>query len=265
MVALQRRLEGEAAFKFDRQFLFKILIYCRMSIILETQNLSRVVNQKSIIDDFTFAFENHKIYNILGPSGSGKSSLLRLLNRLDEPTNGKIFYNGKDHCEYKPAELRTSIGYLFQTTYLFPGTVKFNLKYANQGLTDDDMLALLAQVHLGEDFLEDDTDNLSVGEQQRVALARLLALKPDVLLLDEPTAALDPTATEAIEQMIKEIVKQQKYTVIFVTHNPDQAVRMGGQGLLLVKGKLAEVGPAEQIVNTPQTEMGRQYKEKKLK
>jgi putative ABC transport system ATP-binding protein len=236
-----------------------------MNNIIETKNLTRTVNQKTIIDNFTFYFENHKIYNILGPSGAGKSSLLRLLNRLDEPTGGEIMFNNKDHCAYSSSELRSRIGYLFQTPYLFPRTIKDNILYAAPDLTESEMERILVQTHMSVDSLDYPVDNLSIGEQQRVALGRLLAMKPEVLLLDEPTAALDPTATEAIEQMIKEIVKQEKFTVLFVTHNPEQAFRMGGQALLLVKGRLIESGSSEQVINNPQTEMGRQYKEKKLK
>lgn len=232
--------------------------------IIRTNNLSRKIGDNTIIDNFTFNFESHQIYNILGPSGAGKTSLLRLLNRLDEPTGGNILFHDKDQCEYTPSEIRQRIGYLFQTPYLFPETVRENLLYANDKLSEPEMMKLIEMVHLLRNFLDLKVDNLSIGEQQRIALARLLALNPDILLLDEPTSALDPTATEVIENLIKEIVSQKEFTVIFVTHNPEQALRMGGQALFLVKGKLIETGTTEKIVNDPQTELGKLYKDRKL-
>ncbi len=235
-----------------------------MSVIIQTENLTRKIKDKTIIDNFTFAFEDHHIYNILGPSGAGKSSLLRLLNRLDEPSGGSILIRGKNQCEFKPSEIRRRVGYLFQTPYLFSETVRDNLLYADDRLSESQMKEHIEAVHLTGDFLDTPIDNLSIGEQQRVALARLLALNPDILLLDEPTSALDPTATEAIEKLVREIVDQSKFTVIFITHNPQQAIRMGGRSLLMVKGKLIESGDSEQVVNSPRTEMGKLYKERKL-
>ena len=236
-----------------------------MEPILQTQSLTRAINGKTIIDNFNFVFEQNRVYNILGPSGAGKSSLLRLLNRLDEPSGGKILFHGKSHCDYSPSEVRRKIGYLFQTPYLFPATVRDNLLYSAPDLTEAEMVELLDGTQLGGDFLNNPIDNLSIGEQQRVALARLLAMKPEVLLLDEPTSALDPANTEGIEQLIRNIAGQRQQTVIIVTHNPGQALRIGGQAILLVKGKLIESGDAEQIVNAPQTEIGSQYKDRKLK
>ena len=236
-----------------------------MNFILETKNLTRTVSQSAIIDNFTFSFERHQIYNILGPSGAGKSSLLRLLNRLDEPTDGEILFNEKAQCDYSPSELRTKVGYLFQTPFLFPKTVKDNLLYAAPDLADSEMDRILEQTQMSADFLERPVDNLSIGEQQRIAFGRLLAMNPEVLLLDEPTSALDPANTEGIENLIRSIASQGQQTVIMVTHNPEQALRIGGQAILLVKGQLIESGSVEDIVMNPGTEIGRQYKDKRLK
>ena len=235
-----------------------------MDVILETSNLTRKINSKTIIDNFSFAFERHGIYTILGPSGAGKSSLLRLFNRLDEPSGGTMIFNGKPQCEYTPCQLRRNISYLFQTPYLFPGTVRENLLYGEKNLSDESMRELLKQVRLKTDYLDVDSENLSIGEKQRVAIARLLAIKPDILLLDEPTSALDPANTESIELLIREIVAKKELTVIMVTHNPEQALRMDGQALLLVKGKLIESGPAPEVVNSPQSELGKKYKARDL-
>lgn len=259
-----RQTWTSAAHEFYGHEHYNPINYKIMDVILETANLTRKISDKTIVDDFTFAFERHGIYNILGPSGAGKSSLLRLFNRLDEPSSGTMIFNGKPQCDYTPCQLRRNISYLFQTPYLFPGTVRANLLYGEKNLSDEMMRDLLKQVRLKTDYLDVDSENLSIGEKQRVAIARLLAIKPDILLLDEPTSALDPANTEAIELLIREIVARKALTVIMVTHNPEQASRMGGRALLLVKGKLIEHGPAGEVVNSPRTELGKQYKAKEL-
>ena len=237
-------------------------------IILQVSNLSRQVNSngisKKIIDSITYSFSKGKIYSIIGPSGAGKSSFLRLLNRLDEPTDGNIFFQGKDYIEYPPCELRTKIGYLFQEPYLFNGSVKKNLRYVNKGLTENEIEKLILQLQIKMELIDSDVSTLSVGEKQRVALARLLTMQPEVILLDEPTSALDPTYKEAIEQSIKKIIREFHTTVIFVSHSPEQALRMGGVGLLLVDGKLIESAPIEKLVNEPQSEQGKLYKSRQL-
>jgi len=220
---------------------------------------------KVIIDDFSFNFISGNIYTILGPSGAGKTSLLRLINRLDEPTGGEVIFESKAQSEYSPCSLRCKIGYLFQTPHLFPGGVEDNIRFANSGISKDRLRTLLEQVHLAPELLSVSSEKLSVGEKQRVALARLLATGPTVVLLDEPTSALDPSHTEGIENLIRELAGSGKLTVIMVTHNPEQALRMGGESLLLVSGRLVEHGSAEQVVRQPQTELGRRYQSRELR
>jgi putative ABC transport system ATP-binding protein len=114
-------------------------------------------------------------------------------------------------------------------------------------------------------MIDRDVETLSIGEKQRVALARLLATNPEVVLLDEPTSALDPSYTESIENLVKTIVRQMSLTVIMVTHNPQQALRIGGETILMVAGRLVESGPCERVIKDPQTEEGYLYKAKRLK
>ena len=236
----------------------------KSEVIIEACSLSRIVGDKAIVSDFTYAFERRKIYSIIGPSGAGKSSLLRLLCRLDEKTSGEVTFQEVPITETPPCELRRKIGYLFQTPYLLPGTVRDNLIYAESDLSEVDINRLLSQVEVEHNLLDRDTGTLSVGQGQRVALGRLLAMEPEVLLLDEPTSSLDPAYTEAIERMIVALVKDIGVTIIMVTHSPDQALRMGGPTLLLVDGKLVEQGSSEQVINSPSTEMGRKYKARQL-
>ncbi|MEA2030595.1 MAG: ATP-binding cassette domain-containing protein [candidate division Zixibacteria bacterium] len=237
----------------------------KLSAILEAHSLTRVAGETTIIDDFTYSFAPRNIYSIVGPSGAGKSSLLRLLNRLDEPTSGEVFFNGVSAADYPPEELRRKVGYLFQTPYLFPETVRDNLLYANPHLTDASINQLLDQIQVNNVLLDKKVQTLSVGQSQRVAIGRLLAVGPEVLLLDEPTSALDPAYTEAIEKTILALEKDIGLTVIVVTHHPDQALRLGGTVLLLVEGKLVEYGPSEQVISSPQTELGRKYQARQLR
>ncbi len=232
--------------------------------ILELKNICRKLPEINIINDISFIFKTGNIYSIIGPSGAGKSSLLRLINRLDEPTGGNIFFDGNDYTQYQPCELRKRIGYLFQTPYLFEGSVKNNIRYGNQSISDEKIKELAEQTQISEKLLNSDSAKLSVGEKQRVALARMLALNPEVILLDEPTSALDPANTATIEKLIKQIAERCEATFLFVSHNPEQALRMGGQALLLVYGQLIEYGPAEQIINNPQSDAGKLYQRKEL-
>jgi UDP-glucose/iron transport system ATP-binding protein len=236
--------------------------------IVAVSHLSREVivegAPKAIVNDFSFEFQRGGIYTILGPSGAGKSSFLRLINRLDEPTSGEIAFDGRDYREYAPTLLRQRVGYLFQTPMMFPGTVKDNILFANGGLDDARVDQFLAAASVKTGLKDQRDDKLSGGEKQRVALARLLATKPSVILLDEPTSALDPTYTEMIEKVIKKIVAEKNLTAIMVSHSPDQAVRMNGVGLLLAEGRLIEHGPIKDMVENPQTELGRRYRDREL-
>ncbi len=232
--------------------------------ILELKNLCRTLPEKNIINNISFTFKTGNIYSIIGPSGAGKSSLLRLINRLDEPTGGNIFFDGNDYTQYQPCELRKRIGYLFQTPYLFEGSVKENIRYGNQSISDKKIKELAEQTQVSEKLLNSDSSKLSVGEKQRVALARMLALNPEIILLDEPTSALDPANTVIIERLIKQIAGRCEATFLFVSHNPEQALRMGGQALLLVDGYLLESGAVEQIINNPQSDAGKLYQRKEL-
>jgi len=232
--------------------------------VLKAEELTRTVTtpegEKTIVDRFSFEFQPGRVYSIIGPSGAGKSSLLRLFNRLDPITSGRVVFGGKDTRETDPTKLRKCVGYLFQTPHMFKGTVADNIRFAQKDLSDQDVVSLVEAVRLRADQATASVDNLSGGEKQRVAIARLLATSPSVVLLDEPTSSLDPGRTEAIERMVLQIVKDRGLTVIMVSHDLNQALRMGGETLLLVAGKLVEHGPAEQVVNAPSSELGKRYK-----
>jgi putative ABC transport system ATP-binding protein len=177
---------------------------------------------------------------IAGPSGSGKSTLLRLLNRLADPDEGTVSYRGRDVREYDPLALRREVALVPQLPAPLEGTVADNVLYG-VGLAgrDADVGRLLRLCHLDRSFAERDASQLSVGEQQRVMLARALALEPDVLLLDEPTSALDEAARDAIEQTLLGLRHELDLSYVLVTHDLGQAARLADWVLRLELGGVA--------------------------
>ncbi|KAL5699419.1 ABC transporter I member 17 [Ranunculus cassubicifolius] len=185
------------------------------------------------------------IIGIIGPSGSGKSTFLRALNRLWEPSSGTVFYDGHDICDLDVLSLRRRVGMLFQLPVLFEGTVADNVRYGpkltSKKLTDTEVSNLLTLVDLDSSFATKNGNDLSVGQSQRVALARTLANDPEVLLLDEPTSALDPISTQNIEDAIVKLKNSRKLTTIIVSHSVKQIQRIVDIVCLLVDGEIVEV------------------------
>ncbi|KAF5180423.1 Phosphate import atp-binding protein pstb [Thalictrum thalictroides] len=185
------------------------------------------------------------IIGIIGPSGSGKSTLLRALNRLWEPSLGTVFFDDQDICDLDVLILRRKVGMLFQLPVLFEGTVADNVRYGPQlrgkKLTDAEVSKLLTIVDLDASFATKNGSELSVGQAQRVALARTLANDPEVLLLDEPTSALDPISTQNIEDAIVKLKIKHKLTAIMVSHSVKQIQRIADIVCLLVDGEIVEI------------------------
>lgn len=184
---------------------------------------------------------------IVGPSGAGKSTLLRLLNRLADPDRGEISYRGKPLAGYEPLALRREVALVPQLPALLEGTVESNLAYA-AGLAAEPLATgeTLARAGLDPDFAGRDVARLSVGEQQRAMLARALAQRPAVLLLDEPTSALDHAARDTIEAALGDLRRSSELSIVLVSHDPEQARRLGDWVLRLEAGRVAGSGaPAE--------------------
>jgi ABC-type proline/glycine betaine transport system ATPase subunit len=178
---------------------------------------------------------------LLGPSGAGKSTLLRLLNRLADPDSGTIAYHDRDLRDYDVLELRRQVALVPQLPALLPGTVAENIAYGPRlcGRVCDsgEMLALAG---LDRTFADRAALQLSVGEQQRVMLARALALGPAVLLLDEPTAALDERARDAVERTLLRLRDKLSASMIIVTHDPAQARRLSDRIVALENGGISQ-------------------------
>jgi len=186
---------------------------------------------------------------IVGPSGAGKSTLLRLLNRLADPDTGSIAYRDKPLSQYEPLALRREVSLVPQLPALLEGKVESNLAYA-AGLAGKDLDAerCLLLAGLDPDFAGRDVAQLSVGEQQRAMLARSLAQEPAVLLLDEPTSALDQVARDAIEATLAELRRELEISIVLVSHDPEQARRLGDWVVRLEQGRAIEAGPVEEVM-----------------
>ena len=203
-------------------------------------------------------FNKGFVYGIVGPSGAGKSTLLRLINMLTLPDDGTIFYNGQPTPDKGPARLKLqrNMAMVFQKTLLFRDSVYNNVAYGlkargySRDETNKRVDSLLEQVGLKE-LANRRADTLSGGEAQRVAIARAVAFDPELLLLDEPTANLDPANIEIIEDMIMKMNREQNITVIMVTHNIFQARRIADKVVFVNEGKIIEMGDTEQIFSEP--------------
>ncbi len=225
-------------------------------VALETRDLSRVVKDKTLVSNISMRVRQGEVLAIVGPSGAGKSSFLRLLNRLDEPTDGTVFLYGQDYRELAPRELRRRVGMVMQAAYLFPGTVADNLRFGprqhGQDLTSSEIDALLEQVGL-EGFASRDVLYLSGGEAQRVSLARTLANQPEVLLLDEPTSALDERAEREIEGLLGLILADEHLTALIITHDSAQAARIASRAILINGGRLICDGTVSEVLHAEST------------
>jgi putative ABC transport system ATP-binding protein len=220
--------------------------------ILRTELLGRAVKDKVLVEGATFEVRAGEVLAIVGPSGSGKSSLLRLLNRLDEPTSGTVFVEGIDYRQIAPRDLRRKLGMVNQRPYLFPGTLEDNLQFGplqrGESLSQDSVEQLLARVGL-KGYATRNVANLSGGEAQRVSVARTLANSPLVLLLDEPTSALDEASKLEVESAIQNVVRNQGLTCVLVTHDTAQAVRLAERALLLEGGHIVRAGSIDEVLH----------------
>lgn len=215
----------------------------------------------TVLSAVSCSFRQGELTALIGPSGSGKSSLIRLINRLDDPLQGQILLEGQDIRELAPPLLRQRIGMMLQKAHLFEGTVLDNLqqpfRYRKKplpGPDDPHITRCLTLARLTPDFLERDARTLSGGEQQRVSLARTLISQPQALLLDEPTSALDRPTTDSLGQTLQELCRSEQLAIILVTHDLRLAERISDQLLYMEQGRIVEIGRTTELFERPQSE-----------
>lgn len=210
-------------------------------VFLEFQDVSFESDNKTILKNISLRIEQGDFISIVGLSGSGKSTFLKLCSHLISPSNGNIIFKGRNFNDYSPIELRKSIAYCFQTPYLFGDTVMENIHFPylirNLKLDREKADDLFSMFHMTSDFLYKDVRILSGGEKQRIALIRSLLFLPEVLLLDEITSALDAENAMIVENVINSLNKDG-ITILWVTHNPGQIRKYANKVLSIDAGEI---------------------------
>ncbi|WP_179194810.1 phosphate ABC transporter ATP-binding protein [Bacillus sp. EAC] len=233
---------------------------------LSIQNISVEIHGEKILKEITFNTNESEIFCLIGTSGAGKTTLLRTFNRLQAISHGEINLNGQSIHSMTPQNLRKNAVMILQTPSLFEGSVQDNILfginlYSNYEKEEAKRLAikLLNKVGLETDLLERNAASLSVGQQQRVSIARSIAMKPRILLCDEITSALDPQSTVHIQELLLSLKEEEKMTIILVTHNMDLVQQIADRVGLLINGQLVEVNTTEDFFKNPNTESGKSF------
>ena len=229
--------------------------------MIEIDRITKLYGSTRAVDAVSLTAETGTITAIVGTSGSGKTTLLRMINRLVEPSSGEVRINGEPTHAVKPHLLRRRIGYAIQGHGLFPHhTVARNIGAVPEllGWQKDKIAARVDELLtlFGMDpaeFRERLPLELSGGQQQRVGVARALASRPDLLLMDEPFGALDPIIRTRAQEDLRAIQRKLGSTIMLVTHDMDEAIRLGDRIAVMDGGKLVQYGPPEEIVATPAT------------
>lgn len=232
-----------------------------MAHAIEFQNVTKKFKQASYnaVDHVSFSVEEGEFITILGSSGCGKTTLLKLVNRLYEPDSGKVFLFGKEIAGENVVMLRRRIGYVIQQVGLFPHyTVGQNISVVPKLLKwdktkiDERITELLDLVGLcPEEFRDRFPAQLSGGQQQRVGLARALAVDPDIMLMDEPFGAVDAITRLHLQQQLMALQQKMKKTILFVTHDIEEALQMGHRVMIMEEGRIAQFDTPEHIVLAP--------------
>jgi len=221
--------------------------------IFDIHNINLQRSDQTILKEVSVSIQRGEVLVIIGPSGSGKSSFLRCLNRLETISEGTIEYNGQNIYDMPILDLRRKVGMVFQKTAVFEGTVAENIafgpKLRDETLSHDDILKLMEQASLDDKLIDRDATELSGGQEQRLSIARALANKPDVLLVDEPTSALDPVITHRVEEILLRLKGETGLTLIWVSHDVEQARRIADRVLLLEAGRVVRVDSVDAMLD----------------
>lgn len=227
--------------------------------MLSIKNLSKVyAGGKKAVDNMTIDIESGDFIAFIGTSGSGKTTALRMINRMIESTEGEITIDGKNIKELNPVELRRSIGYVIQQIGLMPHmTVKENIVLVpkllkwSQEKKDEKAKELIRLVDLPEEYLDRYPSELSGGQQQRIGVVRALAAEQDIILMDEPFGALDPITRDTLQDLVKKLQQQLGKTFIFVTHDMDEAIKLADKICIMTNGQVIQYDTPDNILRSP--------------
>lgn len=230
---------------------------------LQIKDLTKVYNKKTVLDNISFEVNDGEFLSILGPSGCGKTTLLKILIGIETPTKGKILKKEKDITMKDPS--KRGMGIVFQNYALFPNMTvlnnvmyALNLKLKNKEEAKNQALKMIKVVNM-EEHINKYPHELSGGQQQRVAIARTLALKPDIILFDEPMSALDADNRLGLRKELKEIQKKFKTTMIYITHDQEEAFSLSDRVMVMNNGKIEQIDIPNKIFNHPKNDYVRNF------
>ena len=235
--------------------------------MLSFKNISKTYGgSKKAVDNISLDINEGEFIAFIGTSGSGKTTALRMINRMIDPTSGTITINGEDISKKNPVELRRGIGYVIQQIGLLPHmTIKENitlvprlLKWSDED-KDEKARELIKLVDLPEEYLDRYPSELSGGQQQRIGVVRALAAEQNIILMDEPFGALDPITRDTLQDLVKELQKKLGKTFIFVTHDMDEAIKLADRIVIMSHGKVIQFDTPDEILRNPANDFVRDF------
>lgn len=234
--------------------------------VIQLEGISKGYGNNIILKDFNLNINEGEFLTIIGSSGCGKTTVLKLINGLLTPESGNVYVNGKDISMVNQIELRRKIGYVIQGVGLFPHmNVRKNISYVpnlikkvTKSEISSKVESLIKVVGLDEEMLERYPSELSGGQRQRIGIARALAASPDILLMDEPFGAVDEITRKLLQEEILRIYKEFNVTIVFITHDIKEALKLGTRVLVMDKGQIVQDGEPSEIVENPKTDFVRE-------
>lgn len=230
-----------------------------ISALIEVKNISKRYKNKEVLKDINLEINKGEFVTVIGSSGCGKTTFLKLINGLIEPDEGKVYINGKDISKVDKIALRRGIGYVIQEIGLFPHmSVKKNIAYILNLIKKEDknsienrVRELIKKVGLQEEMLNSYPNELSGGQKQRVGIARALSINPDIILMDEPFGAIDEITRKYLQDEILKIYNEYNMTIIFVTHDIKEALKLGTRVMVMNEGTIVQIGTPQEILKNP--------------
>lgn len=236
--------------------------------MIEVKNISKMIGKKTILDDVSLKIEDGSLVVLIGPSGCGKTTTLKLINKLIEPTKGEVFINNKPISKESSISLRRNIGYVIQSVGLFPHmTIRENIelipklkKEKAEKEIEEKTMELMNMVGLNpKEFLDKYPSELSGGQQQRIGLVRAIATDAEIILMDEPFSALDPITRTQLQEWLYSLQEELKKTIIFVTHDMDEALKLADKICIMKDGKVQQYDTVENLLRNPANEFVKNF------